>query len=109
MARVLNKIGRTFRKDWCLRLYSGTKGEKPTEPYPGQYRSPSRLIKEQFKPYGLNATEEMDPIIPKQVDILIIGGGAIGMSAAYFLKHFNQRGFSVTVVERDPMVCFASS
>lgn len=38
---------------------------------------------------------------PGEVDVLIIGGGAMGSSIAYFLKAARKAGVSVAVVERD--------
>lgn len=44
-------------------------------------------------------------IIPTQCDILIIGGGAIGSSIAYWLREkIHRDDFSVVVIEKDPTV-----
>lgn len=43
--------------------------------------------------------------VPRETDCLIIGGGIIGSSAAYWLKHQDPKGSSVTIIERDPVVC----
>ena len=43
--------------------------------------------------------------IPIESDVVIVGGGIMGVSIAYWLKQRNPEGFTVTVVERDPMVC----
>lgn len=86
----------------AARQYSSDyRGEKPTEPYAGGYRSPLKLIKEEFGRYTKSDLEE-PAVIPKETDILIIGGGALGMSAAYWLKQRNPEGYTVTLVERDP-------
>lgn len=42
-----------------------------------------------------------DSLFPTHVDILIIGGGAIGTSVAYFLKEKVLDGCRVAVVDRD--------
>src|SRR3954470_12464915 len=43
-----------------------------------------------------------------QSDVVIIGGGAIGAAAAYFLRS-HPRPCSVTVIERDPAYQWAST
>jgi FAD-dependent oxidoreductase domain-containing protein 1 len=43
-----------------------------------------------------------------QSDVVIIGGGAIGAAAAYFLR-LHPRASAVTVIERDPTYQFAST
>lgn len=40
-------------------------------------------------------------MIPRSTDVLVIGGGAIGCSVAYWLK--KAASLDVTVVERDPV------
>ena len=42
--------------------------------------------------------------VPRETDVLVVGGGAVGSSVAYWLKQRNPKGISVTVVERDPSV-----
>lgn len=37
-------------------------------------------------------------------DVLVIGGGGIGSSIAYWLKKEARQGLNVVVVEKDPMV-----
>lgn len=49
-------------------------------------------------------------IIPEQCDVLIIGGGAIGSSIAYWLKDtVHKEEFRVVVVEKDPTYARAST
>lgn len=44
------------------------------------------------------------PIFPNHVDLVIIGGGAIGCSVAYWIKKQAGKDFRIVVVEKDPMV-----
>jgi FAD-dependent oxidoreductase domain-containing protein 1 len=46
--------------------------------------------------------------MPEKTDVLVIGGGAIGASVAYFVKRLDP-GVEVTVVERDPAYTLAST
>jgi FAD-dependent oxidoreductase domain-containing protein 1 len=46
--------------------------------------------------------------MPAKADVLVIGGGAIGASVAYFVKRLDP-GAEVTVVERDPAYTQAST
>ena len=46
--------------------------------------------------------------MPAKADVLIIGGGAIGASVAYFVKRLDP-GAEVAVVERDPAYTLAST
>lgn len=40
--------------------------------------------------------------VPYETDVVIIGGGIIGSSVAYWLKQRNPKGFTCTVIEQDP-------
>ena len=62
------------------------------------------LLKNEFK--SLFSKDYMEePEVPNATDVLIIGGGLIGASAAYWLKSRAASGLSVTLVERDFGVC----
>lgn len=45
--------------------------------------------------------------IPKQSDVVVIGGGVIGWSVAFWIRYFAKT--TVTVIERDPSLSRASS
>lgn len=49
-------------------------------------------------------SNELDVSCPKHVDVVIIGGGAIGSSIAYWLKEKTGNGLSVAVIEKDRTV-----
>ncbi|GAB0100108.1 FAD-dependent oxidoreductase domain-containing protein 1 [Sergentomyia squamirostris] len=48
-------------------------------------------------------------IFPEHCDVLIVGGGAMGSSIAYWLKKEAREGLSVVVVEKDPTYSNAST
>ncbi|KAL8611526.1 hypothetical protein ACOMHN_014581 [Nucella lapillus] len=78
-------------------------------PPAGQYRSPWTILKEEFKGAAQGSHMEEAVPVPRETDVLVIGGGAVGSSVAYWLKQRNPKGMSVTVVERDPCYTQASS
>jgi FAD-dependent oxidoreductase domain-containing protein 1 len=45
-----------------------------------------------------------DGVFPEHCDIVIIGGGAMGSSIAYWLKQRAPNAITVTVIEKDPSV-----
>lgn len=59
--------------------------------------------------YCILAIVDPQQVIPRQTDVLIVGGGLIGMCVAYFLKERSVEAIDVTLVERDPTYKQASS
>ncbi|XP_029842065.2 FAD-dependent oxidoreductase domain-containing protein 1 [Ixodes scapularis] len=60
------------------------------------------IFRDEFKGYMKSAGPGVpEPPFPKEVDILVIGGGIMGSSVAYWLKQRAPESFSLAVVERD--------
>lgn len=78
----------------------------PVIPRAGSHRSPWEVLKEEFRALkqGNFTSESSNVKVPRESDILIIGGGLIGSSVAYWLKQRNPKALSITIVERDPSV-----
>ncbi|KAH6945253.1 hypothetical protein HPB50_007681 [Hyalomma asiaticum] len=51
-----------------------------------------------FKP---KSSEVQEPLFPNEVDILVVGGGIMGSSIAYWLKQRAPESFTLGVLERD--------
>ena len=87
--------------------------DKPVKMHPvaGEYHNLLSVLKDDFKSAISGERKDQNDTfhIPKESDIIIIGGGAIGLSVAYWLKKRNPEGFSLTVIERDPTVSESSA
>ena len=42
--------------------------------------------------------------VPRETDVAIIGGGAIGLATAYFMQLNSDEEMTITVIEKDPTV-----
>eukprot|EP00108_Taenia_solium_P000797 TsM_000686300 transcript=TsM_000686300 gene=TsM_000686300 len=51
--------------------------------------------------------EDREDRIPKQSDVIVIGGGIIGWSVAFWIRYLSKT--TVTVIERDPSLSHSSS
>lgn len=58
-------------------------------------QSLSRTLNDPFGQY------QDDKIFPKTVDVMIVGGGVIGSSIAYWLQNKCRDGLTIAVVEKD--------
>ncbi|XP_077284965.1 FAD-dependent oxidoreductase domain-containing protein 1 homolog [Arctopsyche grandis] len=63
--------------------------------------------KPQYRNYD-SANKELD-MFPVHGDVVIIGGGIMGSSIAYFLKERAGNGLNVIVIEKDPTYKYAST
>lgn len=79
----------------CTRVIRCITNEARRRFRPSAGRSGSNMTRRNFSTKELPRT--------KHTDILIIGGGVMGSSAAYFLKS-KSPSTNVTVLERDPKV-----
>ena len=101
----------------CTAGSKGGNGSKKTGPKTGkpssagEFRNPWYVLTEEMKNiFSRDSKEQIDPLpIPRETDILVIGGGAIGSSVAYWLKQRNPNGFDLAVVERDSSVSLQGS
>ncbi|GFO49573.1 FAD-dependent oxidoreductase domain-containing protein 1 [Plakobranchus ocellatus] len=84
-------------------------GREPPERIPraGKYRSAWKILKEEVEGIGTMKPPGME--IPRECDVLIVGGGVIGSAVAYWIKERNPKGSNVVIVERDPMYTRAST
>ena len=72
-------------------------------------KNENELVSEKEKGEGIplyNILPEEKEIWPNGCDILIVGGGVVGMSIAYHLKHLTQDGLEVVVLEKDSGVSY---
>ncbi|CAL1545413.1 unnamed protein product [Lymnaea stagnalis] len=76
-------------------------------PRAGKYRSPWKILREEFEGIGTMKPPGLE--VPRETDILIVGGGVVGSAVAYWLKQRNPKGSNILVVERDPVYTRASS
>ncbi|KAK7496987.1 hypothetical protein BaRGS_00011723 [Batillaria attramentaria] len=80
----------------------GGGGDADRVPPAGRYRSPWSILKEEFKGVAQGQSIDNALPVPRETDVLVIGGGAVGSSVAFWLKNRNPKAMSVTVLERDP-------
>jgi len=89
-----------------VRLYSDFTGPPPTEPAAGAFRDPRQVFNSEKNIYASRQTGKH--IIPRETDVVVIGGGLVGLSTAFWLKQQNPTGYSVTVIEQDDTASIVS-
>lgn len=105
-------VRHNFKSFLCVRH----KGDLPTR-QPDNFYDPDaihenplkrckRFIKRDINELWKKANDpfdefEDDKIFPKTVDILIVGGGVIGSSIAYWLQNKCRDGLTIAVIEKD--------
>lgn len=66
-------------------------------------------MKDDFKDLLRGKSSTRDNLFPSHCDVLIIGGGIMGSSTAFWLKHRALEGLNVVVVEKDPTVMLSDN
>lgn len=66
-------------------------------------------LSEKLKRFQGSRGGEADDIFQTHCDVVVIGGGGVGSSVAYWLKEKAREGLNVVVVERDPTYECAST
>ncbi|XP_065293865.1 FAD-dependent oxidoreductase domain-containing protein 1-like [Dermacentor albipictus] len=65
-------------------------------------RRPFNILRDEFRGYFKpKGSEVQEPLFPNEVDILVVGGGIMGSSIAYWLKQRAPESFTLGVLERD--------
>lgn len=89
---------------------SATCGCRPPK-FENPYARVLRILKNDFKnfkklrAYKQSSGSKLMLNCPNHVDVVIIGGGAMGSSVAYWIKEMSgEDGLRVAVVEKDPTV-----
>ncbi|BFZ20110.1 hypothetical protein BsWGS_23149 [Bradybaena similaris] len=77
--------------------------DEAAAPTTNKYKSPWKKRTEETQDDSVSENK-----VPQDTDILVVGGGVIGSSVAFWIKQQNPKS-RVTVVERDPVYTRASS
>lgn len=86
---------------------SKQKNAKKEHPYLRALRILNNDVKSVFQAPNLTKMMDVSHIFPTHVDVVIIGGGGMGSSIAYWLKEKTSReGINVVVLEKDLTVSF---
>lgn len=105
-------VRRNLKSCLCIRHKSDLPSKQPSNFYDPDaiHENPiercKRFIKRDLNDLWKLANDpfnqyEDNKIFPKTVDILIVGGGVIGSSIAYWLQNKCRDGISIAVVEKD--------
>lgn len=78
---------------------------KKEDPVARTINALSSNIKKARLVFSESTDDDLVQSFPSHCDVVVIGGGAMGSSIAYWLKQRTQKGLNVVVVEKDPTVC----
>lgn len=90
---------------YIVRAFSSDGGGKKSDSIVGdisEERKPFNILRDEFRGYFKpKGSEVQEPLFPNEVDILVVGGGIMGSSIAYWLKQRAPESFTLGVLERD--------
>ncbi|XP_046838305.1 FAD-dependent oxidoreductase domain-containing protein 1 [Vespa crabro] len=116
-ATIINVFDNQRVRQLLIRSYSKKNNNDQNDTYtqlPSEMQRPSDKRKITVKSWNddkgvKNLLEECLTTVPQRSDIMIIGGGIMGSSIAYWLKKHISKDFHVVVIEQDPTYCHAST
>ncbi|XP_035727155.1 FAD-dependent oxidoreductase domain-containing protein 1-like [Vespa mandarinia] len=116
-ATIINIFDNQRVRQLLIRSYSKKNNNDQNDTYtqlPSEMQRPSNngkiTVKSWHDDKGVkNLLEECLTTVPQRSDIMIIGGGIMGSSIAYWLKKNISKDFHVVVIEQDPTYCHAST
>lgn len=103
------------------RFLSDSSGENPLDRTFRLLGNDMKKVKNFFRPQIIDSSVKQDQGVSGETtksgddgfqthcDVLVIGGGGVGSSIAYWLKQRARNGLNVVVVEKDSTVSFLSS
>lgn len=108
---MLTRQARSFAL-FHKKLFHSARCNRQKNRFENPFNRTVRIISEDLK-HLTNLKEynrKIQNLFPTHVDVVIIGGGAMGSSIAYWLKEkTGEDALSVVVVEKDPTVSFLFS
>lgn len=111
--RKVGIVRQNFKSCLCVRLKHDNTPSKPADNYydPDAIHENPMTRAKRFLKRDINEVMkklndpfdqyEDDKLFPKTVDVLIVGGGVIGSSIAYWLQNKCRDGLTVAVIDKD--------